>query len=118
MPDCTPRVQAPSSLPCRSDRATVHAQRAAGTSLVPPADCGWAVAGIGKSALVNHLAQEDVSEVLHGSVGSVGPVECTINCSGLDWRVVDIPGCNGLHLNKKLLSREVGLVYVGGCGRV
>lgn len=49
--------------------------------------------------------------MLHGAVGSVAAVDCSITCGGLSgglaWKVVDVPGCNGLHLSKNLLGREV-----------
>ena len=72
-------------------------------------------AAVGKSSLICHLAEEEVSEVLHGRAGSVRAVDSSINCNGLGWNVVDVPGCNGLHMGKGWIGREVTLSSLTSC---
>ena len=67
-------------------------------------------AGVGKTSLFNHLAQQQVTEVLPGNQGNVSEVECSVVCEGLAWTLCDIPGVNGEHQikdPKRLWLREV-----------
>ena len=70
---------------------------------------------MGKSSLICHLAEEEVSEVLHGGAGSIRAKECSFKCNGLAWKAVDIPGCNGLHMGKRWTGREVWMLTVALC---
>ena len=70
---------------------------------------------MGKSSLICHLAEEEVSEVLHGGAGSIRAKECSFKCNGLAWKAVDRPGCNGLHMGKRWTGREVWMLTVALC---
>ena len=80
----------------------------------PPCE-GCHLAAVGKSSLICHLAEEEVSEVLHSGAGSIRPKDCSIDCNGLAWKAVDIPGCNGLHMAKGWIGREVSLSPLAAC---
>ena len=53
--------------------------------------------------------------MLHSSAGSIRPKDCSIDCNGLAWKVVDIPGCNGLHMAKGWTGREVSPSLLAAC---